>query len=126
MALRWYVVHAYSGFEAHVKRALTERIKLAGKEDQFGEILVPTEEVVEMKDGQKRKSERKFFPGYAWTDSAWSPIQVNFVRSTMGWTCRRSAAWRKFSSGPEHSSGQIKKPCYTWKMQAYAPTAESY
>ena len=55
MALRWYVVHAYSGFEAHVKRALAERIKLAGKEDQFGEILVPTEEVVEMKDGQKRK-----------------------------------------------------------------------
>ena len=64
MAKRWYVVHAYSGFEKHVKRALEERIKLHEMEDQFGQILVPTEEVVEMKGGQKRKSERKFFPGY--------------------------------------------------------------
>src|SRR5690606_31747770 len=61
---RWYVIHAYSGFEKHVMRSLQERIKLAGMEDQFGEILVPTEEVVEMRSGQKRKSERKFFPGY--------------------------------------------------------------
>jgi len=64
MSLRWYVVHAYSGFEAHVKRSLLERIKLHEMEEQFGEVLVPTEEVVEMRDGQKRKSDRKFFPGY--------------------------------------------------------------
>lgn len=64
MALRWYVVHAFSGFEAQVKRSLEERIKRHGMEDKFGQILVPTEEVVEMRDGQKRKSERKFFPGY--------------------------------------------------------------
>ena len=64
MAKRWYVVHAYSGFEKQVMRSLTDRVKLAGMEDQFGEILVPTEEVVEMRGGQKRKSERKFFPGY--------------------------------------------------------------
>ncbi len=64
MALRWYVVHAYSGFENHVKRSLEERIKRYGMEDKFGKILVPTEEVVEMKEGQKRRSERKFFPGY--------------------------------------------------------------
>ena len=64
MAKRWYVVHAYSGYEKHVMRSLVERVKLAGMEDQFGEILVPTEEVVEMRNGQKRKSERKFFPGY--------------------------------------------------------------
>ena len=64
MAKRWYVVHAYSGYEKHVMRSLTERVKLAGMEDEFGEILVPTEEVVEMRNGQKRKSERKFFPGY--------------------------------------------------------------
>ena len=64
MAMRWYVVHAYSGFEQHVKRSLEERIQLAGKQDMFGEIMVPTEEVVEMRDGQKRKSDRKFFPGY--------------------------------------------------------------
>ncbi len=64
MAKRWYVVHAYSGYEKHVMRSLIERVKLAGMEDGFGEILVPTEEVVEMRNGQKRKSERKFFPGY--------------------------------------------------------------
>jgi transcriptional antiterminator NusG len=62
--LRWYVVHAYSNFESQVKRSLEDRIKRAGLEDSFGEILVPTEEVVEMREGQKRKSERKFFPGY--------------------------------------------------------------
>jgi transcription termination/antitermination protein NusG len=64
MAQRWYVVHAYSGFEQQVKRSLEERIRRFGMEDRFGEILVPTEEVVEMRGGQQRKSERKFFPGY--------------------------------------------------------------
>lgn len=64
MALRWYVVHAYSNFEHKVKQSLEERIKLQGLEDKFGKILVPTEEVVEMKEGQKRKSARKFYPGY--------------------------------------------------------------
>jgi len=64
MALRWYVVHAYSGFEARVKESLKERIERYGMQDSFGEILVPTEEVVEMREGKKRRSERKFFPGY--------------------------------------------------------------
>jgi transcriptional antiterminator NusG len=64
MAMRWYVVHAYSGFEKKVAASLKERIALAGMEGKFGEVLVPTEEVVEMRGGQKRKSERKFFPGY--------------------------------------------------------------
>jgi transcriptional antiterminator NusG len=64
MALRWYVVHAYSGFENQVKRSLQERIERFGMQDKFGEILVPMEEVVEMREGQKRRSERKFFPGY--------------------------------------------------------------
>ena len=64
MALQWYVVHAYSGYEDYVMRTLKERIKRAGLEDNFGDILVPTEEVVEMRDGKKRKSDRKFFPGY--------------------------------------------------------------
>jgi len=64
MTLRWYVVHAYSGFENQVKRSLMERVKLSGLEDMFGDVMVPTEEVVEMRDGQKRKSDRKFFPGY--------------------------------------------------------------
>jgi transcriptional antiterminator NusG len=64
MAKRWYVVHAFSGFEKKVAQSLRERVERAGMQDRFGEILVPTEEVVEMRAGQKRKSERKFFPGY--------------------------------------------------------------
>jgi len=64
MSKRWYVVHAYSGHEKNVKRSLEERVRRFGMEEKFGDILVPTEEVVEMKGGQKRKSERKFFPGY--------------------------------------------------------------
>ena len=64
MAQQWYVVHAYSNYEHKVKTSLEERIKRYGLEDKFGEILVPTEEVVEMREGQRRKSERKFFPGY--------------------------------------------------------------
>ena len=64
MAKRWYVVHAYSGFEQQVKRALLDRIVRADMTEKFGDVLVPTEEVVEMRGGQKRKSERKFFPGY--------------------------------------------------------------
>lgn len=64
MAKRWYVVQAFSGFETTVKRSLQEHIVRSGLEDYFGEIMVPTEEVVEVRGGQKRKSERKFFPGY--------------------------------------------------------------
>ncbi len=64
MALQWYVVHAYSGFENQVKRSMEDRVKRSGLEEKFGQILVPTEEVIEMRDGQKRKSDRKFFPGY--------------------------------------------------------------
>ena len=62
--LRWYVVHAYSGMEKAVERNIRERINRAAMQDMFGEILVPTEEVVEMREGQKRRSERKFYPGY--------------------------------------------------------------
>ena len=61
---RWFVVHAYSGFEKSVAQALRDRIVRDGMEERFGEVLVPTEEVVEMRAGQKRRSERKFFPGY--------------------------------------------------------------
>ena len=61
---RWYVVHAYSGFESYVKKVLESRIATSEHKKKFGEILVPTEEVVEMREGNRRKSERKFFPGY--------------------------------------------------------------
>jgi transcriptional antiterminator NusG len=64
MALQWYVVHAYSNYEHKVNTSLEERIKRYGLQEKFGEVLVPTEEVVEMREGQRRKSERKFFPGY--------------------------------------------------------------
>lgn len=64
MAKRWYVVHAYSNYEHKVKQSLTERIAFHGLQDKFGEIMVPTEEVVEMREGKKRRSDRKFFPGY--------------------------------------------------------------
>lgn len=63
-AIRWYVVHAYSGFEAYVKKVLESRVAASAYKHKFGQILVPTEEVVEMREGVKRKSERKFFPGY--------------------------------------------------------------
>lgn len=62
--MRWFVVQAFSGFEGAVKRSLEERIERAGLGEKFGDILVPTEEVVEIRNGQKRRSERKFFPGY--------------------------------------------------------------
>ena len=80
MTKRWYVVHAYSGFEKSVARALKERIERAGMLDQFGEILVPVEEVVEMRSGQKSISERKFFPGYVlvemeMTDDTWHLVK---------------------------------------------------
>jgi transcriptional antiterminator NusG len=80
MTMRWYVVHAYSGFEKSVQRALIERIARAGMRNMFGKILVPTEEVVEMKSGQKNISERKFFPGYVlvemdMTDEAWHLVK---------------------------------------------------
>ncbi|MGI8739537.1 MAG: transcription termination/antitermination protein NusG [Gammaproteobacteria bacterium] len=92
MALRWYVVHAYSGFENQVKRALLERIERFGMQDRFGEILVPMEEVVEMREGQKRRSERKFFPGYVlvqmdMSDETWhlvkeAPKVLGFIGGT--------------------------------------------
>ena len=64
MAKRWYVVQAFSGFESTVKRTLQEHVSRNGMEDYFGDIMVPTEEVIEVKGGQRRRSERKFFPGY--------------------------------------------------------------
>jgi transcriptional antiterminator NusG len=64
MDKKWYVVHTLSGFEHRAKAALAERIKLLGKKELFGEILVPTEKVVELVKGKKKTSSRKFFPGY--------------------------------------------------------------
>lgn len=79
---RWYVVHAYSGYEKVVKTALLERIKVEGLTEKFGDILVPTEEVVELRAGQKRKSERKFFPGYVLVEMVMDDETWHLVKST--------------------------------------------
>ena len=82
MAKRWYVVHAYSGYEKKVRLALKERISLSGMEDYFDEVMVPTEEVLEMRAGQKRKSERKFFPGYVLVNMELNDDTWHLVKDT--------------------------------------------
>lgn len=82
MSKKWYVVQAYSGYEKHVMRSLKERIALKEMESQFGEVLVPTEEVVEMKEGKKRKSERKFYPGYVLVQMDMNDDTWHLVKST--------------------------------------------
>ena len=79
--MRWYVIQAFSGYEGRVQKSLIEHIRLNEMEDQFGEILVPTEEVVEMRAGQKRKSERKFFPGYVLVQMLMNDASWHLVRS---------------------------------------------
>ena len=97
VAKRWYVVQAYSGFEHQVKRSLEEHIRRSGLQDRFGEILVPTEEVIEMREGQKRRSERKFFPGYVLVqmeldDATWHLVkEVPKVLGFIGGTKDRPA-----------------------------------
>jgi len=82
MAKHWFVVHAYSGFENKVKLSLEERIERSGLDESFGEILVPTEEVVEMREGQKRKSQRKFFPGYVLVNMELDDETWHLVKNT--------------------------------------------
>lgn len=92
MSKRWYVVQAYSGFEKTVQKALIEHIKRENMEDLFGQILVPTEEVIEIKNGRKTVGERRFFPGYVlvemeMSDATWhlikrTPRVVGFVGGT--------------------------------------------
>ncbi len=92
--LKWYVVQAYSGYEQSVMRSLMERIERSKLKDMFGDIIVPTEEVVEMRDGKKRKSERRFFPGYVlirmeMNDDTWhlvkdAPRVLGFIGGSPG------------------------------------------
>lgn len=81
MAQRWYVVHAYSGYENKVKNALAEYIERAGLEEFFGQVLVPSEEVVEIREGKKRTSERKFFPGYVLVQMEMNEQSWHLVKS---------------------------------------------
>jgi len=80
--LRWYVVHAYSGMEKAVERNIQERINRAGMQTKFGRILVPMEEVVEIKDGQKKTTERKFFPGYVLVEMVMDDDTWHLVKHT--------------------------------------------
>jgi transcriptional antiterminator NusG len=95
--LHWYVVHAYSGMEKAVERNIRERINRAGMQHMFGEILVPTEEVVEIKNGQKRTSERRFYPGYVlvqmvMNDDTWHLVKhTNKVTGFVGGAKNRPA-----------------------------------
>jgi transcriptional antiterminator NusG len=82
MSKNWYVIHAHSNYEKRVKSSLEERIVLNGLEDMFGQILVPTEEVVEIKDGKKRKSERKFYPGYVFVEMEMNDETWHLVKYT--------------------------------------------
>ncbi|WP_434352676.1 transcription termination/antitermination protein NusG [Psychrobacter sp. HD31] len=85
--MRWYIIQAFSGYEKQVQRSLIERINRSDYAESFGQVLVPVEEVIEMKDGKKRKTERKFFPGYVliemeMNDDTWHI--VNECPNTMG------------------------------------------
>ncbi len=97
MAKRWYVVHAYSGYEKKVQKSLQEYVEREGLQDSFGDVLVPCEEVVEIRDGKKRTSERKFFPGYVlvqmeMTEESWHLVKsVPQVMGFIGGTSDRPA-----------------------------------
>ncbi len=143
MSKRWYVVHAYSGFEKQVMRSLIERVKLYEVEDQFGEILVPTEEVVEMRDGKRRKSERKFYPGYVLVEMEMNEQTWHLVNETprvMGLSAVRLRSRRRShrrkprrscvgsrtvptSRAPRHCSSRAR-PC-VWSM-APSPTSTAW
>lgn len=95
MSKRWYVIQAYSGFEKNVQKTLKERINREGMEDYFGQILVPVEEVIDIKNGRRTVGERKFFPGYVliemeMTDSSWHLVKSTpRVNGFIGGTAHR-------------------------------------
>jgi transcriptional antiterminator NusG len=82
VSLKWYIVHTYSGFENKVKKNLEERIKTLGQEDYFGKILVPTEQVIELRGGKKKTSSRKFYPGYILVQMELNKETWHTVRNT--------------------------------------------
>ena len=112
MASRWYVIHVYSGFEKKVAQAIREQAEQKGLAERFEQILVPTEEVVEVKRGAKVSSERKFFPGYVLIkmdldDETWHLVKntaaTNTIRNTINVVCKvslrvgqvtRASSWR--------------------------------
>ena len=101
--LDWYVVSAYSGYEKNVARVLEERVQVSGMKDSFGAILVPSEEVVEMRGGTKRRSERKFFPGYVLIQMEMNEATWQLVNSTP--SRHRVYRWYQRETGSIESSG---------------------
>lgn len=102
MAKKWFVIHVYSGFEKEVKKLLEEHIKTSDMHKRFGEILVPSEEVVELKDGKKSMSERRFFPGY---------ILVNMDMDENSWhLVRHSPKVIGFIGGNSYPPTAVKQP----------------
>lgn len=99
--LRWYIVHAYSGMEKAVERNISERIQRLGMQSKFGRILVPTEEVVEIKNGQRKTAERRLFPGYVFVemimeDDTWHLVKhTNKVTGFVGGAKNRPAPREK-------------------------------
>ena len=82
MAKRWYIIHTYSGYESRVRENLKQRVHVMGMEEQVGEILIPTEDVVEMRDGRKKITARKFFPGYVLVNMEMSDEAWHLVKNT--------------------------------------------
>jgi len=80
--MQWYIVHAYSGMEKAVERNIRERIARSGMQDKFGRILVPTEEVVEIKNGQRKTAERRLFPGYVFVEMVMDDDTWHLVKHT--------------------------------------------
>jgi len=114
MAMRWYVVHAFSGFEKKVQREIIERAKREGLAEKFGEILVPTEEIVEMRNGQKTSSQRMFYPGYVLVqmdmdEESWhlvknTPRVTGFVGGSVGAPIRSRSRGRRHTGS--HQGGR--------------------
>ena len=115
MARHWYIVHTYSGFEEKVKTTLQERIRVAGQDDLFGEILVPKEQVLEMVKGAKKTSERKVFPGYILVNMIMTEESWYVVRNTPGVTGFVGMGNQPTPLRPEEVAQIIKR------MEAEAP-----
>jgi len=119
---RWYVVHAYSGMEKSVQRALTERILRAGMEDKFGQILVPTEEVIDVKNGQKSVTERRFFPGYVLVEMEMTDETWHLVKNTSKVTGFIGGKSNKPTPIPPHEVDKIMQQMQDGAQAAAAAT----
>src|SRR6476659_6797873 len=118
MAKRWYVVHVYSGFEKKIAQQIKEQAAQKGLADQVDEVLVPSEQVVEMRRGQKVNAEHKFFPGYVLVKMELSDDAWHLVKNTpkvTGFLGSRTRAW----------SARVRRCCTKWANRCASPTVRS-